>query len=54
MKPNEKDPNQTAKTGNEQKSSSPAKEIKGDYLMSEKDEVKQAERNTQKQQNNGK
>lgn len=53
MATSEKDTKHTAKTGERQTSSSPAEEIKTEGPLSEKDEVKQAERNTQKQQNKG-
>ena len=53
MKTSEKDTNQGPKTGNVNKGASTTKELKTDLPMSEKDEVKQAERNTQKQQDKG-
>ncbi len=54
MKTNDKDTKHTAKTDERHKGSSPAEELKTEGPLSEKDEVKQAERNTQKQQNKGK
>jgi len=53
MKTSEKQPAATPKTANEKKVTSANKELKTDFPMSEKDEVKQAERNTQKQVNKG-
>ena len=53
MKTNDKNSKHTAKSSEQQKDTSPAKELKTDFHISEKDEVKQAERNTQKQQNKG-
>ncbi|MFD0751500.1 hypothetical protein ACFQZS_15215 [Mucilaginibacter calamicampi] len=49
MKTTEKDTRQPVKKSEGNKTA--AKELKTDFPMSEKDEVKQAERNTQKQQN---
>ncbi|MGY3211009.1 hypothetical protein [Mucilaginibacter sp. HD30] len=53
MKTSDKDTKQPAKSGEQPKNAVPPEEIKTDFPMSEKDEVKQAERNTQKQQNKG-
>lgn len=51
MKTTEKDTSKPVKKNGGKKPA--AKELKTDFPMSEKDEVKQAERNTQKQQNKG-
>lgn len=53
MKTSDTDTKHTAQTGTRKKDTSKAEELKTEGPLSEKDEVKQAERNTQKQQNKG-
>ena len=53
MKTSEKTPKPVTKTGGRQKDTSQAEELKTEGPLSEKDEVKQAEQNTQKQQGKG-
>ena len=48
MKTNDKNSKHTAKSSEQQKDTSPAKELKTDFPISEKDEVKKAERRTNK------
>jgi len=54
MKPSDKDNKPTPKTGNKQQGASQTEKLQTDHPLSEKDEVKQAEHNLHKQQNNSK